>query len=186
MLLRVDDIDDLVSVRQLLQAHEYWGIKRLAVDLVILNERGASYVQDLQVAIEAAVRTSLARPRIAGADTRGKVFVLRTDLITPETRALLRAVARVELSGKRGSLAEQVERMQPVPTTAPRLPRRAPVQQWRRWPIRKTRAELEFFNGIGGFARAGPRIPHLGAGWAEHAGAVDQRHGESQLRFPGS
>ena len=57
------------SSRQLLQAHEYWGIKRLSVDLVILNERGASYVQDLQMALEAAVRTSLARPRIAGTDT---------------------------------------------------------------------------------------------------------------------
>ena len=83
------------SVRQLLQAHEYWGIKRLAVDLVILNERGASYVQDLQVAIEAAVRTSLARPRIAGADTRGKVFVLRTDLITAgNARAAVRRGTR--------------------------------------------------------------------------------------------
>ncbi len=116
-------------MRQLLQAHEYWGIKRLSVDLVILNERGASYIQDLQVAIEAAVRTSLARPRIAGADTRGKVFVLRTDLITAETRALLFAVARVVLSGRRGSLADQVERMQPVPTMAPRLPRRALAAQ---------------------------------------------------------
>ena len=82
VLLRVEDVDDLPLVRQLLQAHEYWGIKRLSVDLVILNERGASYIQDLQVALEAAVRISLARPRIAGTDTRGKVFVLRTDLIT--------------------------------------------------------------------------------------------------------
>jgi cyclic beta-1,2-glucan synthetase len=80
--------------------------------------------------------------------------VLRTDLITPETRALLRAVARVELSGKRGSLAEQVERMQPVPTTAPRLPRRAPVSNA---PVADSEdaRRLEFFNGIGGFAEQG-------------------------------
>ena len=127
MLLRVEEVEDLPLVRQLLQAHEYWGIKRLSVDLVILNERGASYIQDLQVALEATVRISLARPRIAGTDTRGKVFVLRTDLITAETRALLLAVARVVLSGRRGSLADQVERMQPAPTVAPRLPRRAPA-----------------------------------------------------------
>ena len=36
--------------RQLLQAHEYWRMKQLAVDLVILNERKSSYVQDLQIA----------------------------------------------------------------------------------------------------------------------------------------
>ena len=154
VLIRVDDMDDLVTVRHLLQAHEYWSVKRLSVDLVILNEKGASYVQDLQVAIEAAVRTSLARPRIAGADTRGKVFMLRTDLITPETRALLRAVARVELSGKRGSLADQVERMQPVPAAAPRIPRRAPTAAVP--PVETDDARrLEFYNGIGGFAAQG-------------------------------
>ena len=53
VLLRIDDIEDLAMVRQLLQAHEYLGIKRLSVDLVILNERGASYVQDLQMALKA-------------------------------------------------------------------------------------------------------------------------------------
>ncbi|HEU5135696.1 MAG TPA: glucoamylase family protein [Steroidobacteraceae bacterium] len=154
VLLRVEDAEDLVTVRQLLQAHEYWGIKRLSVDLVILNERGASYIQDLQVAIEAAVRTSLARPRIAGADTRGKVFMLRSDLITPESRALLLAVARVVLSGRGGSLADQVERMQPVPTIAPRLPRRAPAAGSAAADQDEAK-RLEFYNGIGGFGAQG-------------------------------
>ena len=36
-------------------------MKQLAVDLVILNERAASYVQDLQVALETLVRTSQSR-----------------------------------------------------------------------------------------------------------------------------
>ena len=39
--------------RQLLQAMEYWRDQRLAVDLVIVNERASSYVQDLQNALEA-------------------------------------------------------------------------------------------------------------------------------------
>ena len=154
VVLRVGDMDDLVIVRQLLQAHEYWGIKRLSVDLVILNERGASYIQDLQVAIEAAVRTSQARPRIAGADTRGKVFVLRTDLVTAESRALILSVARVVLSGRSGSLTDQVERMQPVPATAPRLPRRTPASGVAAAEADDAR-RLEFYNGIGGFAAQG-------------------------------
>jgi cyclic beta-1,2-glucan synthetase len=152
VLLRVEEMDDLPLVRQVLQAHEYWGIKRLSVDVVILNERGASYVQDLQVALESLVRVAQARPRIAGADTRGKVFVLRSDLVSSETRALLAAVARVVLSGRRGSLADQMERMQPAPSPAPRLPRRAP--QTTAMPESEAR-ELEFFNGLGGFAANG-------------------------------
>jgi cyclic beta-1,2-glucan synthetase len=154
VLVRVEDVDDLPLVRQLLQAHEYWGIKRLSVDLVILNERGASYIQDLQVALEAAVRVSLARPRIAGTDTRGKVFTIRTDLITSETRALLFAVARVVLSGRRGTLADQIERMQPVPTAAPRLPRRTPPAEAAPADPELGRT-LEYFNGLGGFGAEG-------------------------------
>ena len=172
-------------VRQLLQAHEYWGIKRLSVDLVILNERGASYIQDLQVAIEAAVRTSLARPRIAGADTRGKVFVLRTDLITAETRALLFAVARVVLSGRRGSLADQVERMQPVPTAAPRAAAPRAGRQRARAADPEDARRLEFFNGLGGFAAQGREYRRHVAGRPEHARAVDQRDRQPRFRLPG-
>jgi cyclic beta-1,2-glucan synthetase len=156
VLVRIEEAEDLVVVRQLLQAHEYWGIKRLSIDLVILNERGASYVQDLQVALESLVRTSLARPRIAGADSRGKVFVLRTDLIAADTRALLLSVARVVLWGRRGSLADQMERMQPTPVTAPRQPRRAPHAVPATGAREASGArDLEFFNGIGGFGAQG-------------------------------
>ena len=38
VVLRIDDIEDMARSRQLLRAHEYWRMKRLAVDLVILNE----------------------------------------------------------------------------------------------------------------------------------------------------
>ena len=60
-------------------------MKQLAVDLVILNERKSSYVQDLQMAIETLVRASQSRPA-PGIDHRpGRVFVLRADLIDADT-----------------------------------------------------------------------------------------------------
>ncbi len=39
VLLRIADAQTLDIARELLRAHEYWRMKRLAVDLVILNER---------------------------------------------------------------------------------------------------------------------------------------------------
>ena len=56
VLIRIDETADLDVVRQLLLAHEYWRMKLLSVDLVILNERAPSYVQDLEAALEALVR----------------------------------------------------------------------------------------------------------------------------------
>ena len=64
VLLRIADIENLDIARQLLQAHEYWRMKQLAVDLVILNERASSYVQDLQIALETLVRASQSRPPV--------------------------------------------------------------------------------------------------------------------------
>ncbi len=58
VLVQIDEPEDVGIVRQLLRAHEYWRMKQLAVDLVILNERAPSYVQDLQAVLETLVRTS--------------------------------------------------------------------------------------------------------------------------------
>lgn len=158
VLLRIDEIDDIAQVRQLLRAHEYWRMKRLGVDLVIVNEHASSYVQDLQVAIDTAVRSSQSRPRLGEEFAQGAVYALRADLMTGEARALLQSVARVALIARRGAIADQLARV-PDPAWAPppTLPLTPPPS---RWPpaVASTsydQASLEFFNGLGGFARDG-------------------------------
>ncbi len=163
VLVRIDDIEDIAIVGQLLRAHEYWRMKQLAVDLVILNERASSYVQDLQIALETTVRTSQSHPRVGVDGARGSVFVLRTDLISQETRALLPSVARVVLAGRYGSLSDQLDRFRAANAPAPPPPRRlqtADVQ-----PSVPVTLDLEFFNGLGGFAANGREyVTILGAG----------------------
>ena len=66
VLVRIDETEDLEIVRELVRAHEYWRMKRLAVDLVILNERPPSYHQELQAALEGLVRTVPARSPAEG------------------------------------------------------------------------------------------------------------------------
>ena len=48
VLLRIGDLANIELVRQLIQAHAYWRLKGLAVDLVIWNEDRAGYRQVLQ------------------------------------------------------------------------------------------------------------------------------------------
>jgi cyclic beta-1,2-glucan synthetase len=169
VLVRIDEVEELEIVRQLLRAHEYWRLKQLAVDLVILNERPTSYAQDLQASVEALVRTSQSRPRPEGEGARGNVFALRADLISLDVRNLLRTAARAALVSRRGSLAEQVKRLEEavLPT--------APVAARSLWRLSSPLAtkevvrgrstpppaatpppsELEFFNGLGGFTGGG-------------------------------
>ncbi|MGV8856320.1 MAG: GH36-type glycosyl hydrolase domain-containing protein [Devosia sp.] len=153
VLLRIDAVEDIPHLRQMLRAHEYWRIKRLAVDLVIVNERGSSYVQDLQNAIEAAVRTSQSRPRYDDAPAQGSVHVLRADLVGLETRNLLNAVARVVLTARWGAISDQL--VHPAKTAAH-------TSSGAFLPLERASAEsvdhpadLEFFNGLGGFAKNG-------------------------------
>jgi cyclic beta-1,2-glucan glucanotransferase len=163
VLLRIEHIEDLAIVRQLLQAHEYWRLKQLAVDLVILNERASSYVQDLQIALETVVRMSQSRSQTGTDSAKGSVFVLRTDLISAETRAVLSSVARVVFVGQRGSLADQLERRAEspsVPAGAPPSRLHSDVHTHVAMP-----RELEFFNGLGGFAADGREyVTRLDAG----------------------
>ena len=166
VLLRIADIENLDIARQLLQAHEYWQMKQLAVDLVILNDRASSYVQDLQVALETQVRGASQSQCQAGEEKRqGRVFVLRADLISSEARALLASVARVVLVGQRGSLADQLDRVsepeEEVRTT------RKPLPDLTGHPAAPP---LECFNGLGGFAEDGREyVTILGPGQATPA-----------------
>ncbi|HMD74698.1 MAG TPA: protein ndvB, partial [Steroidobacteraceae bacterium] len=154
VLLRIDDIDHVGIARQLLQAHEYWRMKQLAVDLVILNERESSYSQDLQSALETVVRMTQSRRQIPSDVARGNVFVLRADLVSAETRAALSAVARVVLSGRRGDLIEQLDRARLPIAPVARQTVRAAIPSF--MPLADPDSSgLEFFNGIGGFAADG-------------------------------
>lgn len=149
VLLRISDVDDLPQVRQLLRAHEYWRMKGLHTDLVVLNDRSSSYVQDLQGAIEAAVRSSQAKPRRDGEDPKGHVHLLRADLIGHDGRALLLSVARVSLVAHHGSIADKLARLPPpdAPSPTMSLPTNENLPAQRVEPP----ADLEFFNGFGGF-----------------------------------
>lgn len=152
VLVRIDSIDDLALVGEMLRAHEYWRMKGLAVDLVILNERSSSYVQDLQTAIETLVRKSQHPPNAGSDVARGGVFVLRADLITQETRALLSAVARVVLSARQGTLSDHLDRLRQGDTPPPATPSVRFTVAPGAAPIPDN---LEFFNGLGGFAAHG-------------------------------
>jgi cyclic beta-1,2-glucan synthetase len=155
VLLRIDQVEDMAQVRQLLQAHEYWRMKRLSVDLVIVNERAASYVQDLQIAVETAVRSRQSGPSPDGEQAKGSVFTLRADLMSGEARALLQSVARVMLVARRGPIADQIAWLtRTAPADQPALV----VSPGQPIPSRSTPPalpSLEFFNGLGGFDKDG-------------------------------
>ncbi|MEI9885833.1 MAG: glucoamylase family protein [Rhizomicrobium sp.] len=153
VLVRVAEDDDLALVRQVLRAQEYWRTKQLAVDLVILNERASSYIQDFQGAIDAAVRMNRSLPPLARSEVGGGVFVLRADLASGEVCEQLQAVARAVLRGQHGTLADQINAARERRSTgAPPVHRLASAIAH---DVALPRPAMEYFNGLGGFVSDG-------------------------------
>lgn len=156
ILVRIAADEQLGLVREVLLAVEHLRTKGLAIDLVILNERATSYIQELQIELETLVRASQSRLPPDGDCAPGHIFILRADVVAPEVRALVLAVARVVLVGERGRLSEQLER---ASESAPR--RRSATPPQRRGSglvdlrIPRPSPDVEYFNGMGGFTAEG-------------------------------
>ncbi|VVE82563.1 GH36-type glycosyl hydrolase domain-containing protein [Pandoraea sputorum] len=155
VLVRVDDPDDRDIVRQLLRAHEYWQDKGVPVDLVILNERKVSYVQDLQVSLQTMVSGTQVTP--AHGAGHGGISVIRADGLDASEMTLLLSAARVVLAGaKQGSLEEQVVRMGRSDIRKPTSITRIYDTRGDEYPDTPLPTPtLEYFNGLGGFADQG-------------------------------
>jgi len=152
VLLRIADQANIELVRQLVQAHVYWRLKGLAVDLVIWNEDHAGYRQILHDQIMGLIASGTVA--ILN-DQLGGIFVRSTDQISEEDRILIQTVARVIITDKKGTLANQVNRRGNLKIAAPRL---TPTRTHR--AITAPIAELPdrnliFYNGLGGFTPDG-------------------------------
>jgi len=161
VLLRIADAANIDLVRQLVQAHAYWRVSGLVVDLVIWNEERAGYRQSLHDEVMGLVS---ARAEAQMMDRPGGIFVRRADQIAEEDRVLLESVARVIIADRNGTLAEQIGGR---PFSEPRVPRFAPTREppIETAPGKTAPPALILDNGIGGFTPDGTEyVMTTGAG----------------------
>lgn len=152
LLVRVASDAAIPLALQVLQAQEYWRLKGLSADVVIVNEHPVGYVDDIHVQLAALLDTG---PWGAWKHRPGGVYLLRGDRMTEDERSLLASVARVILDGARGELASQLDLPYPEP---PWRPEPLPVPS--RPVLQPDAPEVEapaltFANGTGGFAAGG-------------------------------
>jgi cyclic beta-1,2-glucan synthetase len=153
VLLQIEDPANIFLVRQLIQAHAYWRLRGLAVDLVIWNEDHAGYRQLLHDQIMGLIAAGVEASEI---DQPGGIFVRPADQISEEDRILFQTVARAIITDGRGALEDQLNRRGHVELTVPPL---TPTQTYRGaappGTTELSRGDLMFFNGLGGFTPDG-------------------------------
>ncbi|MBD8532699.1 cyclic beta 1-2 glucan synthetase [Massilia sp. CFBP 13647] len=147
VLVQVDDAGGLALLRQLLGAHAWWRARGLHVDLVIWCGENAAGERSLHAQVLETIGAS-------ERDRPGGVYVQVHDQVPEEDRILLQAVARVVLPNERGSLAEQLRRVEAQ--FAPVLPAlRTEAPPPAAAPVQMPGPELLLDNGIGGFSPDG-------------------------------
>jgi cyclic beta-1,2-glucan synthetase len=152
LLVNINDQEDLGLVHEVLQAHAYWRRRMLKIDLVIINQQGVDYGQELNSQVHRLIS------RLKGdawLNRRGGIHLLLVDRIGEGGRVLVETAARAVLDGKRGLLSEQLERMDELPIGMPEF---VPVGRERHGEVEKPLerpANLLFDNGYGGFSPDG-------------------------------
>ena len=152
VLVQLKDPANIELVRQLVQAHAYWHLKGLAVDLVIWNEERGGYRQLLHDQIMGLIAAGVEANVI---DRPGGIFVRSADQISNEDRILLQSVARAVFTDSQGSFADQIKRRLPA---EPAIARFAATRTWSAEPAQIAETaprDLVLSNGLGGFTPDG-------------------------------
>ena len=82
------------------------------------------------------------------------MFILRAELVSAQTRSLLQSAARAVIWSRRGSLFQQVKRLEES-GAGRRAAAKTPAATERCRAAASPLPKLEFFNGLGGFAAGG-------------------------------
>jgi len=137
--------DQLEILYEVLKAHDYWRLKELRVDLVILSEEEQEYAQPLYHLISDSI---LASQKHEIVNKTGDVFILDKNIVPVEDITLLYAVARIILKGDGGTMSSQMERPQ-----SQLLPGKIEfTMEPLEYPLPDTEErELLFNDGLGGF-----------------------------------
>ncbi|MCZ8177867.1 MAG: protein ndvB [Rhizobium sp.] len=156
--LRINDDMDMDIAREAMSALEYLRRRGVVADLAIINERATSYAQDMQHALDQMADNL--RHRLPGG--RQHVFTVRDDLQDEGATLAVLAAARVVLHTRNGKIVDQVNRavsLFATPRTIdgeaewaglpPSLPAPAKTAE------KADGADLDFWNGFGGFSKDG-------------------------------
>ena len=145
VLLKIENQINMPLVKQLVQAHAYWRLKGLAVDLVIWNEEHNVYRQGFQNDIQALIPAEIR-------DRPGGIFVRASDQISNEDRILFQTVARINITDSE-TLEDFVKRKAIAKPAIPYInPTEKLIPSVATIPLPN---DLVFFNGSGGFSADG-------------------------------
>ncbi|MDN5681704.1 MAG: cyclic beta 1-2 glucan synthetase, partial [Ewingella sp.] len=153
VLLSITSAENILMVTHLIRAHNYWRLKGLSVDLVILSNDQGGYQQELHNEIMSRVAAGAESSLM---DKPGGIFVRKGEHMTSEDRTLLMSVASIWFDDRHGGLLDQFnQKMQQPQNIQPLLVPMSILPKNLHAPREFDTHSLSFFNGLGGFSPDG-------------------------------
>jgi len=153
VLISITSEERIALVATLIQAHRYWRMKGLEVDLVILNNSPGGYQQGLQTQILDLI---YAGSEASLVDKSAGIFIRNSEHLSAEDKQLLLSVASLYLDDRAGGLHEQLNQRIHA-TKRPNMPfiadRFAEPNRHQAWTPQTD--QLRHFNELGGFSQDG-------------------------------
>jgi len=152
VVLQIYNAESMELVRQMVQAHAYWQLKGLSVDLIIWNEVYGSYRQFLHDEIPGLL--SMDKMNHKTYSPPGKIFIKTADQLSQEDKVLFESLARVIINDNNGSLQDQVNRHHSEKMLPALLEIKSSRQAYSN-EVPELESDLLFDNGTGGFYSSG-------------------------------
>ena len=159
VLLILDKTDEMKLLYEMLKAHEYWRLKDLRVDLVILSQEENSYTNPLYALIKEIIYATQTYDVL---NRHKDVFILKTTLMTSQDINLFYTKARMVFKGSCGTMEEQMNAsFQVDEDPLDHIGNLEYILDGRNKQVPSTRKEmgeqekLQYFNGLGGFGNEG-------------------------------
>ena len=154
ILVEVNDLEDIDMVQWAIKGHEYWQLKGLRTDLVILLNKKEGYSQPLNDRLRNAVSASHARELL---NKYGGVFILNSTDMDSGQIALFYTAARIVVKDSLDALKNIVRQLRTPMKSTVEVARYSRQQEEHSIEVHQRASEekLLFFNGIGGFSADG-------------------------------
>ena len=101
VLVKIEDLNDIYVINEILRAYEFYRSKNIKMDLVILNQEEYSYDQYINYEIENAI---LNRQMEYLKNIRGGIFILNTNQLEEEDLKLIEFKANIVIDAKKGDI----------------------------------------------------------------------------------
>lgn len=101
VLVKIQDLNDIYVINDILRAYEFYRSKNIKMDLVILNQEEYSYDQNINYEIENAISN---RQMEYLKNIRGGIFILNTNQIEKDDLDLLEFKSNIIIDAKKGDI----------------------------------------------------------------------------------